>query len=207
MSTATLDHASPETAHEWELVARAQDGDQDAFAELYDRYRDVVFRFVLYRLGNRADAEDATSETFTRALRRISTVSYMGRDVGAWFVTIARNLVLDMLKCSRSRLEVPVSLILDPETAWSAVNRWTIEDPERDAINVLLAELLNNAMTKLVPLQRQVITLRFAQGLSVSETAEVMDRNEGAVKALQHRAVVRLRQILGADTGLDLISA
>ena len=67
---------------------------------------DVVFRYVLFRVGDRELAEDVTSETFLRALRRIASVSYQGRDVGAWFVTIARNLVLDHVKSSRFRLEV-----------------------------------------------------------------------------------------------------
>src|SRR4051812_12691547 len=73
----------------WELVRRAQDGDAEGFGLLYDRYVDVVFRFLLHRLGDRPTAEDFTSETFVRALRRIDSLSFQGRDVGAWLVTIA----------------------------------------------------------------------------------------------------------------------
>src|SRR5438093_10240655 len=90
----------------WDLVHSAQRGDTSAFASLYDRYVDVVFRYVLFRVGDRELAEDVTSETFLRALRRITSVSYQGRDVGAWFVTIARNLVLDHVRSSRFRLEI-----------------------------------------------------------------------------------------------------
>ena len=79
---------------------------------LYDRYVDTVFRYVLFRVGDRTLAEDVTSETFLRAFRRITSISYQGRDVGAWFVTIARNLVLDHVKSSRFRLEVATA---DPD--------------------------------------------------------------------------------------------
>ena len=89
----------------WELVTRAQAGDGEAFGQLYDRYVDTVYRFIYFRVNDRALAEDFTSETFLRALRRIGTISYQGRDIGAWFVTIARNIVLDHMKSARHRLE------------------------------------------------------------------------------------------------------
>src|SRR5205814_828483 len=95
-----------QSAQAWELVNAAQQGDTAAFGKLYDRYVDVVYRYVLFRVGDRNLAEDITSETFLRALRRITSISYQGRDVGAWFVTIARNLIFDHVKSSRYRLEV-----------------------------------------------------------------------------------------------------
>jgi RNA polymerase sigma-70 factor (ECF subfamily) len=172
----------------WELVAAAQQGDQNAFGQLYDRYVDVVFRFVLFRVSDRPLAEDLTSETFLRALRRISSVSYQGRDVGAWFVTIARNLVLDHVKSSRYRLEMTTADILDS----SADDR----GPEHEVVEEATAAELMRCVAQLGRDQQECITLRFMQGLSVSETAAVMGRNEGAVKALQHRAVRRLAQLL-----------
>src|SRR6185312_4731566 len=89
----------------WELVAAAQAGDREAFGRLYGRYVGPVGRFLSARVADRALAEDLTSETFTRALRRIDSVRDQGRDVGAWLSTIARNLVLDHVKSSRHRLE------------------------------------------------------------------------------------------------------
>jgi RNA polymerase sigma-70 factor, ECF subfamily len=188
------DHAGPEHAGPevdtaaWELVSAAQQGDQDAFGKLYDRYVDVVFRFVLFRVGDRPLAEDLTSETFLRALRRISSVSYQGRDVGAWFVTIARNLVLDHVRSSRYRLEMTTADILDS----SADDR----GPEHEVVEEATATELMRCVAQLGRDQQECIMLRFMQGLSVSETAAVMGRNEGAVKALQHRAVRRLAQLL-----------
>jgi RNA polymerase sigma-70 factor, ECF subfamily len=187
--TGAAEHVDPEVdTSAWELVAAAQQGDQEAFGQLYDRYVDVVFRFVLFRVGDRPLAEDLTSETFLRALRRISSVSYQGRDVGAWFVTIARNLVLDHVKSSRYRLEMTTADILDS----SADDR----SPEHEVVEEATATELMHCVAQLGRDQQECIMLRFMQGLSVSETAAVMGRNEGAVKALQHRAVRRLAQLL-----------
>jgi RNA polymerase sigma-70 factor, ECF subfamily len=175
----------------WDLVHSAQQGDTSAFGRLYDRYVDVVFRYVLFRVGDRELAEDVTSETFLRALRRIGSVSYQGRDVGAWFVTIARNLVLDHVKSSRFRLEVATAEVDD--------SRRVEFGPEQQVISRVTTAALLECVEQLGDDQRECIVLRFLQGLSVAETAEVMRRNEGAVKALQHRAVRRLAQLLPSE--------
>jgi RNA polymerase sigma-70 factor (ECF subfamily) len=188
---AQRDAATPpadEPGGSWDLVHAAQDGDRSAFAALYDRYVDVVFRYVLFRVGDRELAEDVTSETFLRALRRIESVSYQGRDVGAWFVTIARNLVLDHVKSSRFRLEVATAEVDDSRPAESGPEQQVLSNVTRTALLQCVGQLGDD--------QRECIVLRFLQGLSVAETAKVMARNEGAVKALQHRAVRRLAQLL-----------
>lgn len=175
----------------WQLVARAQGGDGEAFGLLYDRYVDSVFRFVYYRVNDRALAEDFTSETFVRALRRISTITYQGRDIGAWFMTIARNIVLDHMKSARHRLESTTGETIEfGEHAQST---------ESAVLESLDAERLREAVAKLNAEQRECVTLRFMQGLSVSETAAVMGKNDGAIKALQHRAVRKLADLLGDE--------
>ncbi len=193
-------HAEAAKAEAWELVHAAQQGDSSAFGSLYDRYVDVVYRYVLFRLGDRDLAEDVTSETFLRALRRITSVSYQGRDVGAWFVTIARNIVLDHVKSSRFRLEVVTDEVTEPSAAPYSVGASTQIGPEQEAITRATRAELLRCVAELGDDQRECIILRFLQGLSVAETAEIMNRNEGAIKALQHRAVRRLAQLL--PTGL-----
>jgi RNA polymerase sigma-70 factor (ECF subfamily) len=197
---ATNDHtegAEPATAENWDLVDAAQHGDSSAFGLLYDRYVDVVYRYVLFRLGDRDLAEDVTSETFLRALRRITSVSYQGRDVGAWFVTIARNLILDHVKSSRFRLEVVTDEVTEPGAAlFSGVGVQAPVGPEQQVISRATRTELLRCVAELGEDQRECIILRFMQGLSVAETAEIMQRNDGAIKALQHRAVRRLAQLL-----------
>ncbi|TLW93650.1 sigma-70 family RNA polymerase sigma factor [Saccharomonospora piscinae] len=178
-------------AENWELVRAAQRGDSAAFATLYDRHVEGVYRYVLLRLGDRHLAEDVTSETFLRALRRITSISYQGRDVGAWFTTIARNLVLDHVKSSRFRLEV-----VTDEVTEGGVSRGAAPGPEQQVISRSTSDELLRCVADLGDDQRECIILRFIQGYSVSETAAIMQRNEGAVKALQHRAVRRLATLL-----------
>jgi RNA polymerase sigma-70 factor (ECF subfamily) len=180
-----------EHAEVWQLVALAQNGDGEAFGQLYDRYVDSVFRFIYYRVNDRALAEDFTSETFLRALRRISTITYQGRDIGAWFVTIARNIVLDHMKSARHRLEITTAD--NPEGDDHAPS------PENAVLSTLTNERLMAAVAKLGDEQRECVLLRFIQGFSVSETAAVMGKNDGAIKALQHRAIRKLAELVGDE--------
>ena len=182
---------SDEHVETWRLVTAAQAGDGEAFGQLYDRYVDTVFRFIYFRVNDRALAEDFTSETFLRALRRISTISYQGRDIGAWFVTIARNIILDHVKSARNRLEIT--------TADTVEGDQREPSPEAAVLDLLTSERLMAAVRLLGDEQRECVLLRFIQGFSVSETAAVMGKNDGAIKALQHRAVRKLAELVGNE--------
>lgn len=175
------------------LVDRAREGDPDAFASLYDRYVDRVYRFVLYRVsGDSALAEDITSEVFVRCLRKIKEFSWQGRDIGAWFLTIARNLVLDHYKSGRFRLEMVGA---DPGEG----SREGVVDPEDQALSRVSQADLYRAIQQLGNEQQEVIYWRFLQGYSVAETAAAMDKSEGAIKALQYRAVKALYRLVVVD--------
>lgn len=178
---------------EWELIQRIQNGDTQAFGDVYDRYADSVYKFIYFRVGNRAVAEDLTSETFLRALRRIASFTFMGRDFGAWLITIARNIVVDYFKSGRYRLEVVKADIYpsDHEPDKEPEGR-----PEQTVVDHLLNVALLTAVKQLNPEQQECIVLRFLQGFSVAETAQAMGKNEGAVKALQYRAVRALARLL-----------
>jgi RNA polymerase sigma-70 factor, ECF subfamily len=180
-------------AETWTLVRAVQDGDGEAFGKLYDRYVDQVFRFIFYRVNDRALAEDFTSETFLRALRRISTINYQGRDIGAWFMTIARNIVFDHTKSARFRLEMTTGELVETGDA--------VASPEAAVLAHLTNTRLLSAVNELGEEQRECIVLRFLHGLSVAETAAVMGKNDGAIKALQHRAVKRLASMLTGELG------
>ena len=185
-----------DTAQSLALVRRAQAGDTDAFGLLYDRYVDRVFRYVCYRVASRQLAEDLTSETFLRALRSLGTFQWQGRDVGAWLITIARNLVADLYKSARYRLE------LTTDDVSSTAPPPLEEGPEGEVLTGLQNAALLDAVRRLGPEQQECIALRFLQGFSVAETAQIMGKNDGAVKALQHRAVRALARLL--PEGLEL---
>ncbi|MCW2499335.1 MAG: adsA, partial [Frankiales bacterium] len=145
---------------------------------------------IAYRVATSQLAEDLTSETFLRALRRIGSFTWQGRDVGAWFVTIARNLIADHYKSGRYRLE----LTTDDVTESGAAP--VMDGPERAVLEAMQNKVLLEAVKQLNAEQQECIVLRFLQGLSVSETAQVMGKNDGAIKALQYRAIRTLGRIL-----------
>ena len=172
------------------LVQRAQEGDAAAFGELYDRYVDLIYRYVYYRVGTAQIAEDLTSETFLRALRRITSFTWQGKDVGAWFITIARNLIADHYTSGRYRLELTTD---DISTSGPVL---TTAGPEAAVLEAMQNKVLLQAVKQLNPEQQECIVLRFLQGLSVAETAQIMGKNDGAIKALQYRAIRTLGRLL-----------
>ncbi|MQA27735.1 MAG: sigma-70 family RNA polymerase sigma factor [Micromonosporaceae bacterium] len=176
----------------WRLVERAQAGDVEAFGQIYDRYLDTVFRYVYFRVGSRTLAEDLTQEAFLRALRRINSFTWQGRDLGAWLVTIARNLVADHFKSGRYRLEMSTSEVI----AADREDRGPEGSPEAAVVSRLTNATLLKAVKRLGAEQQECIVLRFLQGFSVAETARAMGKNEGAIKALQYRAVRALARLL-----------
>ncbi|RVX46562.1 RNA polymerase sigma-70 factor (ECF subfamily) [Nonomuraea polychroma] len=174
------------------LVMHAKDGCTESFGTLYDRYVDLVYRYIYFRVGSHQLAEDLTSETFLRALRRIADFTWQGRDFGAWLVTIARNLVTDHFKSGRYRLEIPTGEIIDVPLDGSHI-------PENAVVTAIINDRVLRAVRDLNPEQQECVVLRFLHGLSLAETALIMGKKSGAIKALQFRAVRALARALKHD--------
>jgi RNA polymerase sigma-70 factor (ECF subfamily) len=170
------------------LVELARDGDSEAFGQLYDHYHGSVYRFVFYRTRSQTLAEDLTSETFVRALRNMSGFRWQGKDFGAWLMTIARNLCTDHFKAGRTRLELT--------TEDMGLHDDATEGPENAVLAGLTNEVLLDGLRQLSDEQRDCLIMRFLQGLSIAETAEVLGRSEGAVKQLQLRGVRNLAKLM-----------
>lgn len=170
------------------LVELARKGDADAFGMLYDHYQPSVYRFLFYRTRSSTLAEDLTSETFFRALRSMNNFRWQGKDFGAWLMTIARNLATDHFKAGRTRLELT--------TEDMALHDDATEGPESAVLAGLTNEILLKALTELPPEQRDCLVMRFLQGMSIAETAEVLGRSDGAVKQLQLRGVRNLAKLM-----------
>ena len=173
------------------LVELAQGGDADACGLLYERYVDLVYRYIYVRVGSSHLAEDLTSETFIRALRRIDSFSWQGKDIAAWFVTIARNLITDNAKSARFRMEVTTADMIDADRR--------VDGPENEVLAQLRDTRVFEAIRTLKPEQAECLVLRFMQGLSLAETALVIGKSEGAVKQLQLRAVRALHRELEGE--------
>jgi RNA polymerase sigma-70 factor (ECF subfamily) len=170
------------------LVELARGGDKEAFGLLYDHYQASVYRFLYYRTRSQTLAEDLTSETFFRALRSMNGFRWQGKDFGAWLMTIARNLCTDHFKAGRTRLEQTTEDMSAHDDA--------TEGPESAVLASLTNELLMKALTKLPDEQRDCLIMRFLQGLSIAETAQVLGRSDGAVKQLQLRGVRNLAKLM-----------
>jgi RNA polymerase sigma-70 factor (ECF subfamily) len=170
------------------LVELARNGDAEAFGLLYDHYQGSVYRFLYYRVGSVALAEDLTSETFFRALRSMSSFRWQGKDFGAWLMTIARNLTTDHYKSSRTRLESTTEDMSPHDSA--------TEGPESAVLASLTNEALLAALKKLPAEQQECLIMRFLQGLSIAETAKILGRSDGAIKQLQLRGVRNLAKLM-----------
>ncbi len=170
------------------LVELARGGDVDAFGLLYDHYHPQVYRFLIHRTRSVPLAEDLTSETFFRALRRLPDFRWQGKDFGAWLMTIARNLTVDHFKSGRVRME---------STTEDMSRHDDVTESTEDAVLAALThEVLLEALQRLSTEQRDCLVMRFLQGLSIAETAAVLGRSEGAVKQLQLRGVRNLAKLL-----------
>lgn len=189
--TVVREHA-PQADELRTLVLRAKTGDAEAFGALYDRYLDLVYRYIYFRVGSHPLAEDLTSETFLRALRRITDFTWQGRDFGAWLVTIARNLITDHFKSARYRLEVSTAEVLDTPLDGPHI-------PENAVVTNMINEQVLSAVRNLGPEQQECVVLRFLHGMSLAETALIMGKKSGAIKALQFRAIRALARALSAD--------
>ena len=171
-----------------QLIVLAQDGEADAFGELYERYVQTIFRFVYVRLDDRRDAEDLTEEVFLRVWQSLPNYREQGVPFLAFLFRIARNAVIDFYRSSKSsghQESIEDSLVQDLHS-----------DPGEQAITNLEHQELRQVLDNMREDYRMVLVLRFLSELSPEETAQVMGRSTGAVRVLQHRALSALRNIL-----------
>lgn len=169
---------------------RAAQADRAAFGALYRRYLDRVYGYAFYLLGDHHDAEDATERTFLAALSAIDRFRDEGATFRSWLFRIAHNQIANALRSRARRRASRLDGV--PEPIADA-------DPAREAGATDDARRLRRALAELSDDRRQVIVLRFVDGLSAREIGAVLERSAGAVRVLQHRALRELAQILDAE--------
>ncbi|PKB71656.1 MAG: hypothetical protein BZY87_04575 [SAR202 cluster bacterium Io17-Chloro-G6] len=173
-----------ENRDEVALVLSAQRGDREAFAQLYEANVERIYRYLLSRLAEPADAEDVTAEVFMQAMKALPSYKSEGTPLIAWLFRIAHNQAVNYMKKTARRKE---TLLTETAAAY--------DSPEEEVLEkVRLGEVIG-AMETLTDLQRQVLSLRFSADLSIAEVAKVMSRKEGAVKFLQFSALRALRRV------------
>jgi RNA polymerase sigma-70 factor, ECF subfamily len=171
------------------LVAEAQQGDPEAFGRIFDAYAGPIHRFIASRVNRPSDAEDLTQLVFVKALEALPRYEARGIPFGGWLFRLARNAIIDQVRTRRDHLSLVAAVTRETEDAGPEAMAFLQEEIDRVA----------QALTELTDDQREVIELRFFAGLSVSETAEVMGRQDGTVRGLQFRALGALRRSLGIE--------
>jgi RNA polymerase sigma-70 factor, ECF subfamily len=177
--------AREETERVRELVVRGQQGDRDALEELYLIHFDRIYSYLHVSVGNRHDAEDLTTQTFLRMLEKIRSFKWRSAPFSAWLFRIAHNLAMDHFRAQR-RWQPEEEV---PEPAGD-------EEPSAElaAMKTIGRESMLKLIEGLSPEQQQVLTLKFVFNLKNAEVAAILDKTEGAVKSLQHRALVSLQK-------------
>jgi len=169
-----------------EIIARARSGDTRVITAIYEQHRLGVFRYLYYRVGDVQAAEDLTSEVFLRMIGALDGFSPQRSGFEAWLYQIARNLAIDHYRKARLRNHMPLEDNLIGE----------YQDVDKTVERNLTHEHLRRALTRLNELQRDVIVLRFVNGLPISVVAQTLHKSEDSIKSLQRRALVALREIL-----------
>jgi RNA polymerase sigma-70 factor (ECF subfamily) len=175
--------------NENELLTGARELDADALAQIHDSFYDQIYRYARYRTGDSQVAEDATSEVFVRLLDALQNGNAPRKSLRGWLFGTASNVVNDHFRRHyRTQNE-------DLE-AYAGLPAGAEADPEHQLQTYLTNAQLRTTVSQLTVEQQHVITLRFGQGLSHREVAQLMDKSEGAVKLLQLRALRALRRLL-----------
>lgn len=188
-ATGPADQAAAVPPDEERLIQRAQADDPEAVSRLYRRHVESIYRYIHLRVGRQDLAEDLTGDVFVRALEALRTYQYRGVPFSAWLYRIAHDRVVDYYR-REARREEDV-MVEEPQ------------DAERGPASTLEAglarERLGKALRRLTPDQQMVISLKFGEDMTNVQVAELMDKTEGAVKSLQHRALASLKRLMDEE--------
>ena len=187
MSEAVSQRRDGEARRVRQLVEQAQAGDREALEELYLIHFDRIYSYLHVSVGNRHDAEDLTTQTFLKMLEKIGSFKWQSAPFSAWLFRIAHNLAMDHFR-SRRRWQ-PEEEVPEPPGE---------EEPSAElaAMRTIGRESMLKLIERLSPEQQQVLTLKFVFNFSNAEAATILGKTEGAVKSLQHRALVSLQKQL-----------
>jgi RNA polymerase sigma-70 factor, ECF subfamily len=173
------------TAQVRALVERAQRGDRAALEELYLIHFDRIYSYLHMTVGNRHDAEDLTTQTFLKMLESIGRFRWQSAPFSAWLFRIAHNLSMDHFR-ARRRWQ-PEEEVPEPRDS---------EEPsaELEAMQSIGRQSMLELIDKLSSEQQQVLTLKFVFNFPNGDVAKILDKSEGAIKSLQHRALASLQK-------------
>jgi RNA polymerase sigma-70 factor (ECF subfamily) len=169
------------------LVRRATSGDAEAFGELYVRHLEEIYRYVFYKVGNQKRAEDLTEQIFLNAWEAIDDYQLRGYPFSSWLYRIAHNAVVDYYRTKKDERPLDsVAFALADESP----------GPEETVMKKREVSRLLEALAQLSEERQELIILRFVEGLSHAQVAQILNKSEGACRVMQHRALASLSDIL-----------
>ncbi len=171
---------------EQQYIHKAQHGDQEAFGVLYDHYLPQIYRFILFKVGAKAEAEDLTHEVFLSAWRTLPNYRMKGHPLSSWLYQIARNAVIDFYRTAKHHVQIEMV----SEDALQPIASG------QEALNMTLdMEQVQKCIAQLRPDYQDLIIMRFIEELPTAEIASVLGKSEGAVRLMQHRALNDLKAV------------
>jgi RNA polymerase sigma-70 factor (ECF subfamily) len=179
--------SEPDDERSW--VERARTGDPEAVGWLYERYFDRIYKYTYLKIGDPTEAEDITEQVFLKMIEAVSGFQWQGTSFSSWLYRIAHNQVVDILRRQSRRPQISLEPVADTLSSEG-------DDPYRLAERNDFRDHLQEAMSHLTDLQAQVIALKFGGEMSNAEVADLLDRSEGAVKALQYSALQNLQKLM-----------
>ncbi|MBL8161858.1 MAG: sigma-70 family RNA polymerase sigma factor [Anaerolineae bacterium] len=177
-------------ANERDLIARAKTGDREAVSTLYEGYTQAIFRYISYRVETDALAEDLTAEVFLRMVRGLPKYEDSGAPFGAWLYRIAATQIAEHYRRKRRAPAEPIS---DSQPSDDT-------DPFGKSAKAEERERLRTALAALPADYQTLLVMRFMQELSHETVAQVLNKSEGAIRVMQHRALKALAQQLGQES-------
>ena len=174
-------------ANERQLVLQAQDGNSEAFGQLYDAYMERIYRFVYFRVEDQQTAEDITSQVFLKAWSNLDRFQFSRTPYLAWLYTIAHNAVIDHYRTRKVTTALDDVQLSQPDHS---------EAVENDIDLTVEMQSVKTALQALTDDQQKVLTLKFIEGMSNNEIARQLGKREGAIRALQMRGLQALAKQL-----------
>ena len=188
--TAKVERPKDSTAQVRKLVERAQAGERDALEELYLIHFDRIYSYLHMTVGNRHDAEDLTTQTFLKMLESIGRFRWQAAPFSAWLFRIAHNLSMDHFRANR-RWQ-PEEEVPEPPDSQE-------RSAEDEAMQSIGRQSMMSLIDTLSPEQQQVLTLKFVFNFPNGDVATILEKTEGAIKSLQHRALVSLQKQIAPE--------
>ena len=172
---------------ESELILQAKKGDAEAFGTLYDTYAPAIYRFVLFKVGSKSDAEDVTHQVFLKAWKSMKKYRDEGHPFSSWLYRIAQNTIIDHYRSTRTHRDIDTL----PEDALAETPGF-----EESVDRGLRAEVVHRAIRELDDMSQNVLLMKFVNDLSNKEISATLQKSEGAIRVIQHRALKQLKNFL-----------